>query len=225
MYNARRDFYKAVQNTRGARSPRNLDPEYNVAPTNITPKTVPESEEDYYEECTLRYMKGIVLFAIGVCGLVLPPLMMYAGISHHYCEDMYSVWLIVGAVLIFIEIGVFCLKLHDNNICTKGVLNFFTVVLLIWWVFGLGRILGTAKYISRNPDTEHLGFYDDPFMKDKECKLYLFTLPFWISLLPFFFFGFGILSFFAWIISLCCDDCEKLERGEALTSFDGMDRM
>ena len=83
----------------------------------------------------------------------------------------------------------------------------FSLLFFIWWMFGVARVLGPARSYQRGITTE-LGIYDDPIMEDPECKLYMFTFPFWLSIVPFIFIGFFILftCTFGVVDSYCCED-------------------
>merc|ERR1712124_14463 len=99
---------------------------------------------------------------------------------------MFTVWLIVGAVLMYVTTGLFftnCWKnetLSPKHVTHKGVYGIFVTsasLLAIWWTFGFGRLFGPAR-ARMDGSSSSLGIYDDPFMQDPSCKLFLFTLPF-----------------------------------------------
>ena len=170
-----------------------------------------DMEPSYIVWCCSGYT-AVSLLAI--FSLLLPPLMIYSGHVYSYCDDLFPPWLIIGAVLWYIEIVVFTLNRKTNktmnvkkvtNPCTYMLFCMFSTFFLIWWVFGVGRIFGPARSVMRGHTPSDLGIYDDPMMEDTSCKLFMYQLPFWICMIPFFFIGGFKLTLLAFACASVCD--------------------
>ena len=145
------------------------------------PRNLPVDPDEGIDcECDIvcRGTKYLAIALPVLCSVILPPLMIYIGIAYSHCDTIFPVWLIIGAILWYIEIplviwngkenGFSNLKEASNKLAFLCVL-FFSLVILGWWGFGIGRILGPAKTIRHSKD---LGIYDDPvLMNDEECNL------------------------------------------------------
>ena len=141
--------------------------------------------------CTvLKYILVIIL----VCFfLVVPYMMIYIGANYSYCEDMFAPWLLIGGVLCYVDYLILIskeqLKRHFsvNANFVYYVFLGFLVIIMIWWIFGFGRIFSGAMNT-------------DPVMDDPVCKWYLYTFPFWLTLCPF-------VIFFLISFVFCCHNC------------------
>ena len=171
--------------------------------------------KDSSDMCFHRFMK-FFLGVIVVCALVTPPFMMYCGVAYHYCDDIFPTWLLIGAVSCYIELSlsIFLCKTYKSlgfRNCSYLIIFIFCIIFsllfFVWWMFGVARVLGPARSYQRGITTD-LGIYDDPIMEDPECKLYMFTFPFWLSIVPFIFIGFFFLftCTFGVVDSYCCED-------------------
>ena len=124
----------------------------------------------------------IVLF--GVYFIIIPGFCIYVGIAYSYCEDMFATWLIVGGILGYLDLSVYLFRrllkrsfdeYRDdckNNDCLLGMINVVSAILLVWWVWGFGRIFSGSMN-------------EDPVMEDPVCKEYLYRFPFWLTITPF----------------------------------------
>ena len=132
------------------------------------------------QKCCLLFCKMLMyLFVLSLLCVFLgvPFLMIYIGINYNYCQDMFTYWLVIGGVLCYITIGIFCIMMiidQDTRYKSCIYLAFFgfLLLILIWWIFGFGRIYSGS--MNR-----------DPVMDDPVCKWYLYTFPFWLTLAPF----------------------------------------
>ena len=156
-----------------------------IAPT--TEETENNFDKEYWINSCIDLLKIVGVSSAVLGSLVLPVLMLYVGVSYHYCDDLLSIWLIVGSVLMLIDIPVCGIHFSLNRvICSRYVYNKTAFIMFIiassfvgiWWCFGFGRIF------EENGD-----IYQEEFMKDEVCKFYLFTFSYWICLIPFIFIG------------------------------------
>jgi len=145
----------------------------------------------------------LLLIYIGFI-LITPSLMLYIGITYDYCEDMFSTWLIIGGIVCYVDALLFLSwiflrrknKVDDMTYtvcdfsclkCSLGIFIVVSVFLLIWWVFGFGRIFSGSVL-------------EDPIMEDPVCRWYLYKFSFWLSLLPFFLLFGGLFGFIAYFM-------------------------
>lgn len=152
-------------------------------------------------------IKLVLLICLVTFLTVLPAVMLYIGVAYDYCGDMFSTWLITGGVLIYVDSFLFLFwmflrrkkKVDDItyeicNIpcspCFLGILGAVSFAIVIWWVFGHARILSGSMV-------------EDPVMEDPACRLYLFTFPFWLCILPYIFLFLGVCTCFAYIVCGC----------------------
>eukprot|EP00092_Neocalanus_flemingeri_P002633 GFUD01002820.1.p1 GENE.GFUD01002820.1~~GFUD01002820.1.p1 ORF type:complete len:173 (+),score=13.58 GFUD01002820.1:265-783(+) len=151
-----------------------------------------EENDDFVDSCPpcfwslLKYSLVLILFSFF---LGVPFLMIYVGISYIHCEDMFAIWLLIGGVLCYIDLLILivakALKTPENQAIPYLAFFGILLIILIWWVFGFGRIFSGA--MNR-----------EPVMDDPVCKWYLYTFPFWLCLSPFVI-GIPIL-----LICCCC---------------------
>ena len=168
-----------------------------------------------YEDCEVVFVRYATYSFGGLlacCALFLPALMLYVGVNFYYCDDIFAPWLIIGGVICYMNCLLFLYQWNENRTCSlKKVVNkckyftflVFSGIVIIWWLFGFVRIFSTGN--TRRPDLgKELGMLDDPFMRDPVCKFYLYTFPFWLTLVPFIFIGIFILLVFCYA---CCIYC------------------
>lgn len=140
--------------------------------------------------------------------LIVPFLMLYVGINYHYCEDLFSIWLILGGVLCYVDCFIFVIFMYARRgkekcfSCYCCIWFLFTLVVTCWWLFGFARVLAPARNIGLSLRTGDFGIYDEPFMDDPICKFYLFTFPFWLTLTPWMLLG---LLFISCLVCACID--------------------
>ena len=140
--------------------------------------------------CSCKHCIKYLFFLVLLIFLIISPfLMLYVGVVYSYCDDMFSIWLILGAVLILGDAILFIFYKCDGRESEKNCVTLFLfgvlVILFIWWVWGFGRIFSGSMN-------------DDPLLEDPECKQYLYDFPFWLSLLPFIFLFVGMFGFIAY---------------------------
>ena len=172
----------------------------------------------WYEDCSdtlYRYSIYCLLGLIAGCSLILPAIMLYVGVRFYYCDDIFAPWLIVGGVICYINCLLFFINWKENktlnirkvaNKCKYWVFLVFSGITVIWWLLGFVRIFGPAHRKLRNSNSSDLGMYDDPMMEDPVCKFYLFTFPYWITLVPFIFIFLFIFLFLCYACCMCCDN-------------------
>ena len=154
-----------------------------------------ELSEEEDESCplcctVLKYFLVMILFCFF---LVVPAIMIYISISYSYCEDIFAPWLMIGGVLCYLDFLILLSKEPLKRHCSVNT-NFvyyvflaFLVIIMIWWIFGFGRIFSGAMD-------------KDPVMRDPVCSWYLYTFPFWLTLSPF-------AIFFLISFVFCCHNC------------------
>ena len=131
----------------------------------------------YIKSYWLKVLMFLYILSLLCFLLVGAFFMIYIGINYNYCQDMFTYWLVIGGVLCYITIGIFCIMMiidQDTRYKSCIYLAFFgfLLLILIWWIFGFGRIYSGS--MNR-----------DPVMDDPVCKWYLYTFPFWLTLAPF----------------------------------------
>ena len=57
-----------------------------------------EEEEDYTCPLCCIVAKYFLVFALLIFFIITPALMIYIGLNYGFCEDMFSMWLLVGKV-------------------------------------------------------------------------------------------------------------------------------
>jgi len=129
------------------------------------------NESDYFE--LINYIVSyLFLFAYLVIG---PGVCIYIGFSYHYCEDEFSIWLIIGGFLIYLAVLLFistwCSSGYGYHHCAFVLL---VVIIFFWWLYGFTRIPFMLE---------------EPIMRDRECKYALFRFPFWFTMMPWIFLG------------------------------------
>ena len=160
----------------------------------------------------------IAKIALALCGLIVPPILIYSAVSHHHCggDVGWTVWMGMGAPIMFILAGLSCvykLKYRHSNDDDEEVENgsddkkfpvlcllyIFGGIFFIWWVTGFSIVFGDAQ-ASEMHENSPMGIFADPVMKDRYCKVFFFWVPFWVTMIPWIFLGYGALSFFVWLI-------------------------
>merc|ERR1719471_261742 len=152
-----------------------------------------EYEDDY--TCPLGFVivKYFLVIVLVIFFIIIPAIMIYVGISFGYCQDIFSAWLLVGGVLCYLDFLILLSKWPLKKYCGINstyvyyVFLFWLAIILLWWVFGFGRIFSGAMN-------------QEPIMSDDDCKKYLYTFPFWLCLSPF-------LIFFIILFIFCCHNC------------------
>ena len=163
-----------------------------------------------------RLVKWAAMAVIVCSSLVSPPLMIYSGISHIHCDDLWPPWFFIGAFIWYLEIAAyvsFCKLRFERNKC-GWLLIINSLLFFIWWMLGFVRIYGPARSISRGYSNT-IDDFDDPIMKDDDCKLHMFYVPFAIVSIPaFLFMGWVLHMLFSFVIcfSIVCI-CERLLTG------------
>ena len=138
----------------------------------------------YIKSYWLKVLMFLYILSLLCFLLVGAFFMIYIGINYSYCQDMFTYWLVVGGVLWYITILILIVKIYMdvsdscNYQCHYLVLIGFLSLIIIWWIFGFGRVYSGA--MNR-----------DPVMDDPVCKWYLYTFPFWLTLAPFALFFIG----------------------------------
>ena len=154
-----------------------------------------EYDDEFDDSCPIccTVIKYILVGVLFCFFLIIPAVMIYVGTAYTYCDDLFASWLLVGGVLCYIDFFILMSKeplkrhCHVNTNFVYATFLGFLVIIMIWWVLGFGRIFS--------------GMMDqDPLMEDPDCKLYLYTFPFWLSLSPF-------LIFFLIAFIFCCHNC------------------
>lgn len=154
--------------------------------------------------------------------LILPPLMLYVGITYIYCEYIGPIWLIIFAILCYVNCILFGFylwtKFYEVRICGLYIVSKtplyifygFLFTFVCWWALGFGRIFSGGKIAAQN--IRHgingsRGILDENWMDDPTCKKWLYVFPFWLTLTPFMIFG--IFFIFLLIAAACgmCSDC------------------
>ena len=154
-----------------------------------------DCEEEDDDSCPLccTVLKYFLVLVLVCFFLVVPFFMIYVGVNYSYCEDLFAPWLLIGGVLCYVDYLILISKwplkkfFEVNTTYIYQVFLAFLVIIMIWWVFGFGRIFSGAMN-------------EDPVMSDPVCKWYLYTFPFWLSLSPF-------LLFFLILFVFCCHNC------------------
>ena len=151
-----------------------------------------DEEDDSCPLCctVLKYILVMILLCFF---LVVPFIMIYISISYSYCEDIFAPWLLIGGVLCYVDFLILLSKEPLKRNCNVNT-NFvyyvflgFLVIIMVWWIFGFGRIFSGVMN-------------KDPVMKDPVCSWYLYTFPFWLTLSPF-------VIFFLIFFVFCCHNC------------------
>ena len=152
-------------------------------------------------------IKTVLLICLVIFLVVLPAMMLYIGITYDYCGDIFSTWLIVGGVLAYVDSFIFLVwillrrKKKEDDItytvcdlpcmpCFLGIFGVVSIILVIWWACGQGRMFSESMY-------------EEPMMEDPVCKLYLFTFPFCLIILPYLLLFLGVCGCLAYIVCGC----------------------
>lgn len=154
-----------------------------------------ECEEEDYDSCPLccTVLKYFIVFLLGCFFLIVPFLMIYIGVNYSFCEDLFAPWLLVGGVLCYVDYLILLSKWPLKTYCEVNTTYIYYVflgflsIIMIWWVFGFGRIFSGAMD-------------NDPVMSDPVCKWYLYDFSFWLTLSPF-------VLFFLIVFVFCCHNC------------------
>eukprot|EP00092_Neocalanus_flemingeri_P006402 GFUD01006892.1.p1 GENE.GFUD01006892.1~~GFUD01006892.1.p1 ORF type:complete len:208 (-),score=19.25 GFUD01006892.1:242-865(-) len=147
--------------------------------------------------CRTLPMKYFFLVLYLCFFLALSLFMIFVGVITGDCEDMFSTWLIVGGVLLLVGCLIIVINGFLRRYFTVDILRLFwgcLAIILIWWSFGFGRIFSGSMIIDE---------WEESVFTDPDCKLYLYTFPFWLSLS---FFGFYILIACLFVAFYVSDD-------------------
>ena len=167
-------------------------------------------------DCEDIFVKISTILCLGsllCCLVILPPIMVVIGINFFHCDAVFPSWLIVGAVIWYVDLLSFWVHWKANKTMSfkkvEDKRKFFlfigvAVILIIWYSIGFARIFGPARRAMRGWSTDP-GIYDDPMMKDADCHFYMITFNFWLTLLPCIFFGFFILFLCIFACICFCD--------------------
>ena len=163
-------------------------------------------DEDICVSCVTYCYLGL----LACCCLVVPGLMIYVGIRYHWCQDIFSPWVIVGGILCYINLFIFILHWRENKtISLKKILSRdkrtkyylflgLSLIIIIGWVGAFARIMNTF-------DGE--GWLGAPMMSDPVCMFYMHDVIWGITTLPFFFIFLFIFLFCCWAgYAGCCDN-------------------
>ena len=136
------------------------------------------SLDDDSSGCCFYVTKYFLIFLFGGYFILIPGLSIYVGITYYYCQDMFAPWLIVGGILGYGNLSLCLVRMflkrcfNIKNDCLLCAICVLSAILLIWWVWGLGRIFSGA-------------ILEDPVMEDPVCKEYLYRFPLWLTITPF----------------------------------------
>ena len=67
--------------------------------------------------CSVHY-RIVKIVLVVLCGLIVPPILIYSAVSHHHCggDVGWTVWMGMGAPIMFILAGLSCVyKLKYSN--------------------------------------------------------------------------------------------------------------
>ena len=115
--------------------------------------------------------------------------MLYFGLNFHYCQDMFSIWLIIGGVLCCINLSLLGIrsvikKRFDTDwfrrelagesrprmiISSTRVLYVFLIMTFVWWMVGFMRFAIGANFSAR-------------VEIDSPCNFPIRMFPFWMIL-------------------------------------------
>ena len=164
--------------------------------------------------CFNKWCVGSILVPYFIIG---PAVLLYIGFAYHYCEDIFSIWLIVGGFLVYLADGLFLWTWYVNRTFSykklKNKRAHFTflavaVLVVIWWVCGFARIFGPARKIMKTGiyDPNDIGIYGLPFMDDPECRAHLYEFPWWLMNTTFIILGWFLVSIFVYACLGCLDN-------------------
>ena len=169
------------------------------------------------EDCCWKCNKWFLVVLLVPYLLIIPAVLIFIGFSYTHCDDIFTTWLIVGGVLLYLDVLFGGISFFVNQTfhfkkltfpCIYYIFITVSVAVVIWWVTGFGRIFGPA----RRPNPNDMGMLELPMMDDPGCRAALYTFPFWLVLSPFMLVGwfFVFILFFA-CCSLCCSEDLSLE--------------
>jgi hypothetical protein len=145
------------------------------------------SLDDDSPGCCYYVTKYFLIFLFSAYFILIPGLSIYVGVTYYYCQDMFAPWLISGGILGYSNL-LLCLvrrflkiSFDVQNDCLLYTICVLSAILLIWWVWGFGRIFHGARL-------------EDPVMKDPVCKEYLYRFPFWLTITPFIMIWIGLFG-------------------------------
>ena len=163
-------------------------PTRNVAPQNImgANQELPHKCWPCPKSCGKILYIGLG-FLLLIYIIVMTAYMLYFGINYNYCQDWFSIWLIIGGVLCCINLlllGIrsvlkkrfdtdwFTRELTDEprpRIITSstGVLLVFLFLTFVWWIVGFMRIATVANY-------------SELAKTDSTCAVPIRMFPFWM---------------------------------------------
>ena len=150
--------------------------------------------------CCSKYTAGGLIVGLSLC---VPPLMIFASIAYQQCEDeyvdedMWSLYLLIGALLWYLEVIAFSANWKINNRCTFALFSIISTFFSAWWVFGF-IAESPARSILHGRTPLYLGVFEDTIFDS--CKLFMYQIPFWIAMIPFLFLG----VFFMFISAFAC---------------------
>jgi hypothetical protein len=161
-----------------------------IIPQNSRFKTHDDLMLDYDDSLTCgRILYYGIGFLLLIYVIVMTACMLYFGINYNYCQDMFSIWLIIGGVLCCIDILLLGIrsvlkKRFDTDWLTReftgesrpriirnstSVFLVFLLLTFVWWMVGFMRIAIGANY-SELVET------------DSACFSNIRNFPFWMIL-------------------------------------------
>ena len=161
------------------------------------------------DDCFWKCNKWLLYCVLVPYILIGPAVLFYIGFRYQYCEDIFTLWLIIGGFLIYFDILLAGLSWLANRTfhfrklsfsCVYYLFILLTVLIVIWWVTGFARIFGPA----RRPELNNKGMLDLPMMNDPECRAHLYQFPFWLVLTPFLLIGWFFIFLFIYACCTCC---------------------
>ena len=160
-------------------------------------------------DCFWKCNKWLLFFVLVPYILIGPGVILFIGFRYQYCEDIFTLWLIIGGFLLYFDVflaGVswvvnrsFHFKKLSFN-CVYYLFILVTVLIVLWWVTCFVRIFGPA----RRPELNNNLMLDPRMMDDPECRKHLYQFTFWLVLTPFMLIGWFFMSIFIYACCYCC---------------------
>ena len=100
-----------------------------------------EHHNNDMHSCDLVY-RSTKYLSVGlsvVCSVILPPLMIYSGVTFFHCDNIFPSWLIIGAILWYIAIPLLFWNANADSLASFASVTLVFVGLLAWslsfWTF------------------------------------------------------------------------------------------